>query len=41
MDVVTYAFFSYVLTAVISVVLIAVLVLLDRLIGGSHEEGMQ
>lgn len=41
MDVVTYAFFSYVLTAIISVVLIAVLVLLDKLIGGSQEEGMQ
>lgn len=37
MDVVTYAFFSYVLTAIISVVLIAVLVLLDKWLGGGTE----
>lgn len=37
MDVVTYAFFSYVLTAIISIVLIAVLVALDKWFGGSQE----
>lgn len=41
MDVVTYAFFSYLLTAVISVVLIAVLISLDKLLGGSKEEEIQ
>lgn len=38
MNVVTYAFFSYALTAIISIVLIAVLVSLDKLIGGGQEE---
>ena len=41
MDVVTYAFFSYVLTAIISGVLSAVLVLLDKWLGGGQEEGVE